>query len=117
MEDNHTYGFSRPDANALVDSIGVTGQEGVEHPEFAVRMMPNYVRHAVAPSGGIPAKSGSTMGSASCTLQTCSASGVLSNGGSGTVYNPSTTAIAGSAAIVYMVNSAGLRVAIVESCS
>lgn len=117
MEDNRVYGFSKEDANALVESIGVTGQESVERPQFAVRMMPAYARHAVAPSGGIPAKSGSTMGSASCTLQKCNASGVLSNNGSGTVYNPSTTAIAANAAIVYIVNSAGLRVAIVESCS
>ena len=74
-------------------------------------------RHAVAPSGGIPAKSGSTMGSASCTLQDCSSTGVLSNNGTGTIFNPSTTAIAASAAIVYIINDAGLRVAIVESCS
>ena len=93
------------------------GADDIDGDVLKVVRSPLVGFHAVAPSGGIPAKSGSTMGSATCTLQDCSSSGVLSNAGAATIYNPSTTAIAGSAAIIYMVNSAGLRVAIVESCS
>lgn len=93
-------------ADSATDAILVKSGEGAV-----------VAKHAVTPSGGIAAKSSSTMGSAVCTLQKCSSAGVLSNSGTtATIYNPSTDAIAGSTSIVYIMNSAGLRVAIVESC-
>ncbi len=76
----------------------------------------NALYHAVSPSGGIPAHSGATMGSATCTLVDSNSSGVLSNNGSATIYNPSTTAVQGNKRLVYGFNQAGLRVVIVEAC-
>ena len=48
------------------------------------------------PSGGIPARSGTTLGSATCTIQDLSSSYVASDGNDVTVLNPSDAAIAGS---------------------
>lgn len=73
--------------------------------------------HAYTPSGGIAARSTLTMGSATCTLYDCNASGVLSStANTETIYNMTAGAIAGSTHIVAARNTAGLLVAIVEDC-
>lgn len=117
MQDNAIYGFGAEDARQLKRVAGTF--EGLGATESnAGGMVPNYMGHAVAPSGGIPARSSLTMGSASCTLYSCNSSGVLSSTSSTeTIYNMSTTAVAANAHIVYAMNMAGLRVVIVESCS
>jgi len=75
------------------------------------------VVHAVTPEDGIPARSGGTMGSASCDIYKCSSAGVLSDSGlNETVYNMASAAIAELTYIVAMRNDAGLLVAIVEDC-
>lgn len=75
------------------------------------------VTHAMSPSGGIPAASGSQMGSASCVLYKTNATGNRSSTGtSDTVWNPSETAIAGSKYIVIEPDKTGLLIAVVESC-
>jgi len=80
-------------------------------------MMPNSrAMHYKTPVGGIPAKSGLTMGSAVCEKYACSSSGVLSlTGVSHSIYNPA-GAIGGNLDIVVEFNDAGLRVAIVVPC-
>lgn len=75
--------------------------------------------HFVSPSGGIPAKSGSTMGSATCVIYYRGPGGVLSAhspGQSDTIYNPSTTAFKGSTAGVARIDEDGQLLAIVEVC-
>ena len=77
------------------------------------------VKHATTPAGGIPGKSGNSMGSAICTLTIPNASGVISNKSPAetlTIYNPSRTAVAANTAIVYGIDEAGLPVVLVEDC-
>jgi hypothetical protein len=60
------------------------------------RPQTNYASYIVkTPSGGIPARSGTTLGSATCTVQNVSTT-TISDGISETVLNLSDTAIAGS---------------------
>lgn len=114
-DDDATYGFSQSDANDLIKSIGQR--------DYNVRLFeetggggPRMV-HAYTPSGGIPARSTLTMGSATCDLYDCSSGGVLSDSGdNATIYNMASSAVAGSKHIVASRNSAGLLVAIVEDC-
>lgn len=75
------------------------------------------VKHVKAPVGGVPAfDSGTlTLGSATCTEYTCSASGVLSAGSSLVCYNAAGE-IAGDAYGIAALNEAGLWVWIVEAC-
>lgn len=75
------------------------------------------VVHFKSKSGGIPAISTLTMGSASCDKYTCSSSGVLSDSGDDvTVYNTA-GAFAANTLGIAAYNEAGLLVAIVENCS
>lgn len=75
------------------------------------------VAHFIAPAGGIPARSGLTMGSASCDLYSSSSGGVLSDTTDQiTVYNMASTAFGGDRHGVAILNDAGLYVAIVEDC-
>lgn len=74
--------------------------------------------HFVSPSGGIPARSSLTMGSASCDVYTSTSGGVLSDSGTNvTVYNMASSSFAGSTHGVAMKNAAGIYVAIVEDCA
>jgi hypothetical protein len=57
---------------------------------------PNQTAIAQTSSGGIPARSGSTAGSASCTVCYLSSGSLSSTGSSITVYNWSQTAVGGS---------------------
>jgi hypothetical protein len=92
VPDERTYGFSLQDATALANSIG--SSEG-SYAEIA----PNQ-RHAIiilTPSGGIPARSGTTVGKANCTVYTISDSDVLtSTGASVSVVNLAAAPVAGS---------------------
>lgn len=75
------------------------------------------VTHAKTPSGGIPAMSTLTMGSASCDIYSCSSAGVLSDSGTNeTIYNMASGEVAGSTHIIASRNTAGLLVVIVEDC-
>lgn len=73
--------------------------------------------HFRSTSGGIPARSTLTMGSASCDIYTSSSAGVLSDSGTNeTVYNMASSAFGNSTHGIAMRNNAGLLVAIVEDC-
>ena len=75
--------------------------------------------HCVTPSGGIPAASSGTMGSAFCSARTCSVLGVLGTSSPGDdvkVFNPSSGAVAGNTAIVAAKNASGIYICIVEDC-
>jgi hypothetical protein len=92
MPDERTYGFNLQDATALANSIG--SSEG-SYPEIATNQ-----RHGIiiqTPSGGIPARSGTTVGKANCTIYSISASDILtSTGVSVSVVNLAAEAVAGS---------------------
>lgn len=78
------------------------------------------VYHALTKTGGIPARSSTTMGSATCDLLSCSSGGVLSDSGTDvTIYND-IASIVGAVAGTYIkfaFNDAGLRIVITEDCS
>lgn len=75
-----------------------------------------YLLHFKSKAGGIPAKSGSTMGSASCDVLDSNSSGVLTdNGTDETIYN-ALGAFAANTEGLAMQNRAGLWVAIAENC-
>lgn len=80
--DEHTYGFSQPDAIDLVNMIG--GEESI-----GVDPMPATRQPAIfqTPSGGIPARSGTSAGSAVCTMFYIDGGTIATTGRSHTVYN------------------------------
>jgi hypothetical protein len=90
--DSNTWGFSKPVAEALQASI-VNGE--TESPETSPTS-----HHAIiiqTPSGGIPARVGTTAGKANCTIYSINASDVLtSTGVSVSVVNLASAAVAGS---------------------
>lgn len=115
-EDEVVYGFNREQANELVAGLGQRDFRAPLHDGLPTSAGDKVV-HFVSPSGGIPARSSLTMGSASCDLYDSSSAGVLSDSGTNiTVYNMATSAFAGSTHGVAMRNRAGLWVAIVEDC-
>lgn len=114
--DQGVFGFNRNDAQQLVNLIGSQGGE-VKQFEYDLTQGQKPVVHAKSPLGGIPARSGLTMGSATCDLFSCNSSGVLVDSGTNiTVYNMASGAVAGDVQIVAAKNDAGLYVCIVEDC-
>jgi len=111
--DEATYGFSKADAGDLVQLIGnVDG----EHPEGRVRGGNSQIKHFAAPVGGIPARSGSTLGSATCTLLTIAGGTRAGTSTSHTVYNNFTSAVGASADIV-AARINGIWSVIAEDCA
>lgn len=115
--DQGVFGFNRNDAQQLVNLIGSQGGEVKQFEYDLTSSTANAVIHAYTPSGGIPARSGLTMGSATCDLYECTSGGVLGDSGDNvTVYNMATGSVAGNTQIVAAKNQAGLYVCIVEDC-
>lgn len=69
----------------------------------------------ITPGGGIAARSGSTISSATCTIVNRSGSTISTGTATYTVYNMSTTAVAGTEYIVAIQTNIGL-VAVWEDC-
>ena len=90
--DNHTYGFNRDDHDALISVIGMAetetpGRRGSG--PFAIIIL--------TPSGGIPARVGSTVGKANCTVYRITDADVLeSTGSTVSVVNIAEAPVAGS---------------------
>jgi len=61
--DDNTYGFSKEDAGELLNSIG---SSDAESGPSRGRVSPQ-IQIFLTPTGGIPARSGSTLGQANCT--------------------------------------------------
>lgn len=108
--DNSIYGFNRQDAQSLIQMIS-TGASGVR--PFVPPNVPSYI--AYTPSGGIAARSGSSISSASCTIYRGVGGTLQTSSLDVTVYNLSTTAVAGNKYIVCMLAS-GVLVAVWEDC-
>lgn len=113
MRDETTYGFRKADAEALVQKIG-NGQRSFR--QGLVRGNSSVVRAFATPGGGIAARSGSTLGSATCTQLTLEGGTRATTTNSVTVYNDFTTAIGGSADII-ATRIDGIWVAIAEDCA
>lgn len=90
--DENTYGFNRDDADALISMIGM-GE--TETPGRSVPQMTAIVIQT--PSGGIPARVGTTVGKAACTIYRITSADVLeSTGVEVSVVNLAASAVAGS---------------------
>lgn len=109
------YGFEKPVAKTLHDMARAGGQRGGN-----AGGLPEQRRVAIAkaPSGGIPARSGTTPGSATCTFWEIGTGPTLAaTSVSETVYNISGTAVAANALItVNREYISGLWIVIMESC-
>jgi hypothetical protein len=90
--DENTYGFRKDDADAL---IGMIGMGETETPTGRPRQVTAIIIQT--PSGGIPARVGTTVGKANCTVFTISDSdAITSTGATVSVVNIASAAVAGS---------------------
>lgn len=91
-KDENTYGFVKADADALVSMIGMGEEETPTRP-------PRQVMAIIiqTPAGGIPARVGTTVGKADCTIYRITSADVLeSTGVEVSVVNLAASAVAGS---------------------
>jgi hypothetical protein len=116
-ENDVTYGFNREQAMELVNGLGQR--------DFNVRLYEpqdtgggggSPLLHFVSRSGGIPARSGLQMGSATVDVYVSNSTGLLAADGEATVYNKSSNAFGGDRFGIANENDAGLWVAIFEDC-
>lgn len=108
------YGFEKPVAKTLHDMARAGGQRGGN-----AGGLPEQRRVAIAlsPVGGIPARSGATPGTATCTLYQISSGSLSATTNTETVYNLSAAAVSGSAYIaINREYVSGQWVVIMESC-
>lgn len=112
MEDNHVYGFSKPDALHVLQKLGIGGGG-----ETGLSDRPNGPWLVIAKNGGsaIAARSGSTISSQSCTIQYVASGTISAASDTITVYNLSTTAVAADAYIV-AAKASGVWIAVWEDC-
>jgi len=116
-QDEHTYGFNKADASSLAEMIGsrdgeyregvVRGQGSTASGETAV---------CVSHSSGIAARSGATLGSASCARLTISGGTRATTTNTITVYNDFLSGISGSVDIV-VTKVDGIWLVIAEDCT
>lgn len=85
---------------------------------FPVPGAGGYVIHVRAPGGGVPAFNSGTgqMGSATCTVLTCSSTGLLTSSASTMLCYNAAGAVAANAYGIVSRNDAGLWVWVVENC-
>ena len=114
--DDHTYGFEKQDAQALLRHVGGGDVEYVEGRVRGGRSAPRETAVFVSHASGIAARSGATLGSATCARMTVSGGTRASAGSSETVYNNFLSAITGSVDIV-ATKVDGIWLVIAEDCS
>ena len=78
---------------------------------------PLEYRYAKAPGGGIPARSGTTLGSGTVTFYTRSGATLTLGSATATAYNPSTTAVGANKVIIVIGREGGPWDVVVESCN
>ena len=110
MPKKKTYGFKDKNvAEQLKQMAGggddLLGQSRGQSPSYILQ----------TPGGGIAARSGSTVSSASCTVYSVISGSLTSAGFTLPVYNLSTTAVAGSA-YIGAVMMGGVLIAVWEDC-
>ena len=109
--DQKTYGFNANDADALLQVIESPAKVFGEWQPL--RMDGRAV--FLTPSGGIPARSGSTLGSASCQRMTVAGGTRAPTDQYYTVYNDFLSAVSGSVDIVALKIN-GIWVVVAEDC-
>jgi hypothetical protein len=109
-EDNRVYGFRKLDAEQLIQVLG-SGKGSDTLPPSTTSA--NYI--AMTPGGGIPARSGTTISKADCTVYSATGGTLTSAGITVPVYNLSTTAVGASKYIV-AAWAGGVLVAVWEDC-
>jgi len=115
--DDSTYGFNRDDAAAVLNMVGNVEVETPGRRVIAGRGSGGSpLLHFVSRSGGIPARSGLQMGSATVDVYVSNSTGLLAADGEATVYNKSSNAFGGTRFGAAIKNDAGLWVAIFEDC-
>lgn len=111
-KDENTYGFNRQDAERIVQNIESGDgwyREGLVRSGGGSQVF-------TTPSGGIAARSGSTLGSATCTKVSVSGGTRTVSANTATVYNDFRDAISGTVDIV-ATRINGIWLAIAEDCS
>jgi hypothetical protein len=111
-DDRITYGFNRTDAEALAKSIG--GGD-FEFAERKPRGGGGGARVFLTGGSGIPARSGTTLGSATCTRYLATG-GTLTASTTQTVYNLAGSAIAENSYIIAVLVE-NVWIAVMEDCS
>ena len=116
MKDDSTYGFSKPDAEALLEKIGLRDEiiQGRQRPVRGGGS--DGVKFFVTGGGGIGARSGATLGSATCTMLTVAGGTRATTSTTATVYNDFLTAIGGSVDIA-AAKVDGIWLVIAEDCT
>jgi hypothetical protein len=113
MLDDQTFGFNEPDALELVQLIG--NADGEHNNWHGVPGDGGSGIVMKTPVGGIAARSGTTVSSATCTQWDRSGSTMSAGTATYTVYNLSTTAVAATVFIVAVQTNIGW-VAVWEDC-
>lgn len=115
--DETTYGFNKHDAESLLRHVG--GGDS-EYLEGKVRGGSNASAATIAafvtPGGGIAARSGSTLGSATCTRLTLSGGTRATTTTTVTVYNNFLSAV-GASVDIKAAQIDGIWVVLAEDCS
>ena len=112
-QDTTTYGFNKPDS---LDLLQLIGNDDGEYSEGRVRGRQQPIAAFVTPGGGIAARSGATLGSATCTLLTLAGGTRATTSAAYTVYNDFLSAVSGSVDVMAArVN--GIWVVIAEDCT
>ena len=114
LEDNAVYGFSKGDADELVRLIG---DRGVTEIKTKASIDFDKLLVVITPSGGIAARSGTTCGTATCTVQVVDYDGAITaTTRTVKVCNLSTEAIDGSSYIMCHKVPGGAYMAHWEDC-
>lgn len=112
MLDDQTYGFNKADAGELINLIGSADSE---HSDWHNIPSDGSSLVAKSPGGGIAARSGTTVSSATCTVWQRSGTTLSATTQTITVYNLSTTAVGNTVYIVATMTNIGW-VAVWEDC-
>lgn len=112
------YGFDEPTANRLVGLAGKTPRRNNQPPEPRRPEQPIYMqsRLALSDGSGISARSGTTAGNGTVTLQYLDGSTITANTDTLTVYNWSKTAAAAETYVWVHQDSLGTWWILGEDC-
>lgn len=111
--DNDTYGFNRQDAEEMIDRLI---DEEAEPLQSTIQMVHQSLI-AYTPVGGIAARSGSSVSSATCTIYELDSGSLSATTDTISVNNLSTTAVAGEVYIFAVQETrSGEFIAVWEDC-
>ncbi len=117
-----TYGHSKPTAERLTEMAQAPVNVGPAN--ITPRRQPQrigggrgLVYFARTQSTGIPAKTGNTLGSASCLIRTVASDGTVNvTATTETIFNDASTAVGADRDIEFMFSESGIRICTFEDC-